>query len=466
MSSSTFLAESFFSVPREELFAFHEREDAFRLLTPEWAGVEVISTVSTLKPSDEIAAFRTGLGPVKFTFRMAHTGYEKDRLFVDEQRSGLFSSWRHEHRFSEAGWERDPGSLLSDRIHYAHPLLPFMNLFVRPRLGKLFAERHKVTAEHLRADAPAPETARTVVLTGATGLIGGRVAELLVAKGVKVVAFVRDPTRAQRRLGDGVTCVRWDFHNPGEGDWRAHLARADAVVHLAGTPLFAKRWSASFKKEMLESRTGSTRLLVSTLRELDHRPEAFVTASAVGLYGTNPAVDADEDAPAADDLLARICRDWEREARAPEEEGVRTAQIRIGVVLSPKSGALKEMLPLFRTGFGAVLGERRPWINWIHLEDCARIIVMATEHPDCSGPVNAVAPNPVHNADLAATLARVLRRPALMRLPVPLLKLAIGEAGEYASGGARALSGRVEGLGYRFFFSELEPALRNLLGRP
>ena len=465
MTRSTFLAESFFSAPRSDVFAFHERDDAFRLLTPEWAGVEVISTVSTLKPSDEIAAFRTGLGPVKFSFEMAHTEYEKDRRFVDEQKKGLFSSWRHEHRFTEAGWDQDPGSLLSDRIDYAHPLLPFMNVFVRPRLGKLFAERHRVTAEHLRPVPSAPEKTRTVVLTGATGLIGKRVAELLTAKGAKVLAFVRNPAKAQRRLGDKVTCVRWDFKDPSAGEWRSQLERADAVIHLAGTPLFSKRWSGSFKKEMLESRTESTRLLVTVLREIGHRPEAFVTASAVGLYGMDPQVEADEGTPAGGDLLARICVDWEKEARAPEEDGVRTAQIRLGVVLSPQSGALKEMLPLFRTGFGAVLGERLPWINWIHLEDCARIVVMAAEHPDCSGPLNAVAPNPVRNADLAATLARVLRRPALMRLPVPLLKLAIGEAGGYASGGARALSGRVQKLGYRFFFEDLEPALRNLLGK-
>jgi uncharacterized protein len=466
MSRSTFVAESFFSAPRADLFAFHERDDAFRLLTPDWAGVDVISTVSTLQPSDEIAAFKTGLGPVKFRFEMAHTGYEKDRLFVDEQRKGLFSSWRHEHRFTEAGWERDPGSLLSDRIDYAHPLLPFMNAFVRPRLKKLFTERHRVTAEHLHTKPSAGDACRTVVLTGATGLIGARVAELLAAKGNRVLAFVRDPARAERRLGDTVIPVRWDFKDPGSGDWRSYLAQADSVIHLAGTPLFSKRWSVAFKKEMLESRAGSTRQLTTALREMGRRPESFITASAVGIYGTHPEVDAAEDEPAADDLLARICVDWEKEARAPEEQGVRTAQIRIGVVLSPEGGALKEMLPLFRLGFGAVLGERRPWINWIHLEDCARIIAMAAEHEGCSGPVNAVAPNPARNAQLTTTLAKVLRRPALLRLPMSMLKLAIGEAGGYASGGARARSGRVESLGYRFFFEDLEGALRNLLAKP
>ena len=462
---SRFSKESFFQVPRHALFAFHERPDAFRLLTPASAGVEVESTVSTLRPSDERAAFRTGLGPIRFRFEFAHTDYEEDRFFADEQRKGLFSVWRHEHRFAEAGWEGAPASLLSDRIEFGHPLLPLFLPFVRRRLRGMFAFRHRVTAGHLEDEARRALPARTVAVTGATGLIGRRVVELLLARGARVVALVRDPSRAGQALPAGVECTRWDLWRPDEGGWRDALASADAVLHLAGTPLFARRWSPEFKRSMAESRTAGTRLLVEALRAAGRRPDAFVTASAVGIYGLDPEVTAAEAAPPADDLLARICVDWERQARALEADGVRTAQLRLGVVLSPAGGALKAVLPPFLLGLGGVLGDPRPWINWIHLEDAAQVCLMALYHDGVSGPLNVVAPNPVRNEAYSRSLARVLGRPACFRYPTGLLRLAIGEAAEYAAGGARVVGERVRELGYRFFFEELEAALANALGR-
>jgi uncharacterized protein (TIGR01777 family) len=173
-----------------------------------------------------------------------------------------------------------------------------------------------------------------------------------------------------------------------------------------------------------------------------------------------------ESSPAGGDLLADICTAWEAEARAVERAGVRSVQVRTGVVLSPASGALKEMLPLFRLGLGGVLGRPTPWMNWIHLEDVARIFVMALDDGELSGPLNAVAPHPVINRTLANTLGHVLRRPSLMRYPEALLRVGIGEAARYAAGGPRVLADRVQELGYTFFFPELELALRHLLRRP
>ena len=463
---SHFVKESFFPVPRRDLFALHERSDALELLTPEWAGVEFESTVSTLAPSDEVAVFRTGLGPIRFRFEFVHTGYEKDCFFADEERKGLFSSWRHEHRFAEAGWEGAPASLLSDSIEYSHPLLALLNPVVRRRLARMFDHRHRVTAEQLAGVARSVLPPRTVAVTGGTGLIGRRVIELLVARGARVIALARDVAAARAQLPPEAECVRWDLWAPDVGDWRAALASADVVLHLAGTPLFSRRWSPAFKRRMAESRTESTRQLVGALRDAGHLPEAFLSASAVGIYGLDPRREADEATPPADDLLARICVDWEREARALEADGVRAAQLRLGVVLSPRSGALKEVLPLFRLGLGGVFGASRPWLNWIHLEDAAQILAMAVYNPEVRGPVNVVAPRPVRNADYAATLARVLRRPAWLSYPTSLIELAIGEAGAYASGGAKVSASRLERLGYHFFFDDLESALSNALGRP
>jgi uncharacterized protein (TIGR01777 family) len=460
-----FSKASFFSVSKRELFEFHEREDAFSLLTPALANVDVESTASTLAPSDDVVRFAVRFGPLRFRFENVHTIYEPFDLFVDEQRKGLFAEWRHEHRFVEAGWENDPASMLNDEIVYSHPLLPLFDPFVKHRLRKLFDYRHRITTREVHGARAMQEATGgpRIVVTGATGLIGGRLVEILREKGVHVIAFVRDVERTRRLLGDEVTCVRWDFHRPKEGDWKRHLAEADGVAHLAGTPLFERRWSTAFKREMEESRTLGTRQLVDGIIESGRRPRVFVSASALGYYGIAADRVVDEDSAPADDLLARICMNWEREARRLDEHGVRTVQMRIGIVLSTESGALKEVLPLFRLGVGATMGDPHPYINWIHVEDVARMFAMALANGEVTGPIIAAAPNPVTNREFAKAIARVLGRPALLRLPVPVLKLVIGEAGEYASGGPRASVNRVQDAGYRFFFSDLDRALDNLL---
>ena len=305
-----------------------------------------------------------------------------------------------------------------------------------------------------------------VVLTGATGLIGRRISAILVETGARVAALCRSPERAARVLGNEVTLEPWDFARPQRGHWRERLGDADAVIHLAGTPLFSHRWSPEFKQEMERSRVESTRQLVEAMGQARQRPSCFVSASAVGIYGLDPELEADEQTPPAEDMLARLCGAWEAEALQAEALGIRTALVRTGIVLSTESGALKEMLPLFRLGLGGVLGERRPWVSWVHLEDAARLYLMALLHPQARGPINAVAPNPVRNELLAQTVAKVLRRPCALRYPTALMRLGIGEAADFASGGPRVHCRRAEALGYEFRFPELEPAIRNLLGRP
>lgn len=464
---AVFARESFFSAPREELFAFHERPDAFAALTPPWSGVEVLETVSTLAPSDERARFVTRFLFLRFAFEMAHTVYEPPARFVDEQRAGLFTSWRHEHRFAAAGGERMPAALLRDEIRFAHPLLFLFKPFVTGRLGRLFEFRHAETARALREGAAGRTLAgRRIAITGATGLLGRRLGEVLREQGAAVIGLVRDVERARRRLDPGIELVRFDFHHPEDGDWRARLDGVDGVVHLAGTPLFARRWTASFKQEMEASRVEGTRQIVEAIAAATRRPPVLVTASAIGIYGNDPRREVDEDTPPGDDLLARICERWEAAARPVEEAGVRLVLPRLGIVLSRRSGALKEMLLPFRLGLGGVFGRPEPFINWIHLEDAVRIIALALVDERLSGPYNLVAPAPVDNATYARTLARVLGRPALLRYPAGLLRALIGPAAEYASGGPRVASGRLDGAGYRFFYEELEPALRNALGRP
>ncbi len=465
-----FVKETFYSLSAEELFDFHERPDAFRLLTPPELKVEVHSSATTIKPSEEVVRFTIRVMGIPFKHAVVHTAYDRPRLFVDEQVQGPFTTWKHEHRLIEGGWKRDPAVLLHDRIDYSHPLLFAGNFMVTRPLNKLFDERHRITGQEIqkvlvekRADRPP----RHVVITGATGLIGARLAEVLVDKGERVTLLVRNLDKAKRRFGEEVELAQWDFTRPDEGDWKAPLAEADAVVHLAGTPLFGHRWTPEFKREMKESRTESTRQLVEAIKAQEHKPEVFLSASAVGIYGLDHTRLANEQSePDRDDLLADICIDWEEEARRVEAAGVRSVQTRIGVVLEPSHGALKEMYPLFWTGGGGVLGRPERWINWIHLEDVIRIMHMALFNDEIQGPINVAGPHPVTNKTFAHTLAYVMNRPCLMRYPEALIRLGIGEAGKYAAGGARVSSDLIQEKGYTFFFNQLEPALRSLLRRP
>lgn len=461
---SKFTKESFYSVPRETVFAFHEQPDAFRLLTPPSSNVEVLSTASTLRPSADIVRFISKFLFLKFKFEMVHTEYEEGVRFVDEQRKGLFSSWRHEHQFKSGGWEEDPASLLRDQIVFSHPLLPLFKPFVTHQLKGLFQYRHGETRKAMESTTgDGNPRSLTVIVTGATGLIGKRVTEILVEKGARVIVFTRNEKKARKLFGSSVTYSHWDLHHPDDGDWKEHLEKADSVVHLAGTPLFKQRWTPAFKEEIEQSRVQSTRQLVEAIRSAKHKPASFIAASAVGIYGTDPNREVDETSSSSDDLLSRICIHWEEEAKKVEQEGVRGVQIRIGVVLSSEAGALKEVLPVFRMGGGGVMGDPDHFINWIHIEDVARIFVMAITNNDMDGPFNAVAPDPERNADYYRKLSRVLKRPFLMKYPPAIMKMMLGEAGEYASGGARVSANKIQKAGYRFFFSDLESALENAL---
>lgn len=304
---------------------------------------------------------------------------------------------------------------------------------------------------------------QSVAITGATGLIGRVLVRRLLERGLRVVAMVRNLDKARARLGPDVQLVAWDFTAPQQGGCDQVLEEVDAVVHLAGTPLFSKRWTPEFKRQMEESRTLSTRQIVEVLRQRATPPRAFVVASAIGIYGTDPGVDATESTPPGTDILSRICTRWEAEALALE--GTRVCPVRIGIVLSTHHGALHEVLPLFRVGLGGVMGQRDTWINWIHLDDTVAVLEAALDDPAYDGPVNAVAPSPATNADYTRTLARVLARPAIVRYPTPLIKAAIGEAGEFASGGARVSSARLQSLGFTFAHPTLEGALRDTISR-
>jgi hypothetical protein len=298
-----------------------------------------------------------------------------------------------------------------------------------------------------------------VVVSGASGLIGSALVPALASAGHEVVVLVRRPA-------SGPGEISWDpaggvIGPPG-------LDGVDGVVNLSGTGIADKKWTEERKREILQSRLDSTRLLARTLIALDPRPQVFCSGSAVGWYGdAGPAARTEED-PAGPGFLAEVVRQWEEAAQPAAEAGIRTVMLRTGVVLSAKGGALAKQLPLFKLGLGGRLGRGDQYLAWVSIDDEVGAIVHCLTHDDISGPVNVCAPAPVTNAEFTATLGKVLHRPTA--LPVPLVgpRLLFGRevVDEMFLAGQRVLPARLQGSGYKFLTPDLESALRRVLDKP
>ncbi len=256
--------------------------------------------------------------------------------------------------------------------------------------------------------------------------------------------------------------------NPAAGELDpAQLDGIDAVVHLAGEPIAPGRWTARRKREILESRTGSTRLLSEVLARLTTPPSVLISASAIGYYGNRGDARLDEESGPGSGFLAEVCLAWEQAVEPARRAGIRVAIPRIGVVLARHGGALAPLLLPFRLGLGGRLGHGRQYMSWIHIDDLVAAFQHALDQPDLEGPFNAVAPNPVPNTEFTKTLARVLHRPAFLPIPVPILRLALGELAEpLLLDSTRLTPSRLESTDFRFTHPKLEEALSSLLTPP
>jgi hypothetical protein len=260
-----------------------------------------------------------------------------------------------------------------------------------------------------------------------------------------------------------VQAVGWDLLN--EPAPVKALEGRDAVVHLAGEPV-AQRWTASAKRAIRESRVIGTRHLVEGLGECGAgRPKVVVSASAVGYYGEHGEEPLDEEAPPGRDYLAEVCVAWEAQARAAQQLGVRTVQVRTGVVLDRRGGALAKMLPPFRLGVGGPVAGGRQYVSWVHVEDLVGIVRTALADEQWSGPINGTAPEPLTNRELSRALGRALHRPALLPVPGVALRALYGEMAQIVTTGARVLPVKPLVLGYEFRYAHLDEALSAALGQ-
>lgn len=297
-----------------------------------------------------------------------------------------------------------------------------------------------------------------VVIAGGSGFIGTPLAVELSTAGYDVVVLSRSPAGVPGSGNGPVRTVRWTPDQPGA--WQQALSGARAVINLCGAGIGDRRWTARRKRELIDSRVVPSRALVAACRALPQPPEVFLQASGVGYYGSHPAGDhtAAEDDPPGDDFLARLAVAWE----APLEDApARTVALRFGVVLARRGGALPRMLLPFHLFAGGPVAGGRQWLSWIHIADAIAAVRFALERP-LVGAVNVTAPEPVRNAEFAATAGAALGRPAVLPLPRFVLQAALGEQATLVCDGQRALPARLEKAGFAFRFRGLRAALTDL----
>ena len=450
---AVFVRSSSMPASAHELADWHFRAGAIDRLLPPWEDVEILERPGAMADG-AVARFRMKKFGIGIEWVARHHDVEPGRGFTDTQERGPFSSWVHRHSFLPEG---DRSSMLEDRIQYELPGGILGRTFgggtVARDLERMFTWRHARTRHDLHHHARFAGERLHVAVSGSNGLVGGSLVPFLTTAGHDVRRIVRG--KANHAHGD----VAWDQRTNSFDP--AALEGLDAVVHLAGAGIADERWSPARKQEIRDSRVKPTEALARTLAGLKRKPRVLVCASAVGWYGNRPGpAEMDESSPRGEGFLPEICEEWERATDAARDAGIRVVNVRIGIVVSARGGALAKLLPPFRMGLGGSVGDGTQGMSWIDLDDLLGVLrfVIST---DVHGPVNAVAPQPVSNRDFGRALANVLGRPAVAPLPALAVKTMFGEMGErLLLEGAYIRPTRLQELGFAWALPGLSDAFR------
>ena len=443
---------SVIDAPIYEVFDWHTRPGAITRLTPPWQPMRVVAEADSLKSGRAELGLPGGL---RWVADHQPDSYDPPRRFVDTiGTEGLASlparlavRWRHSHEFENLGDQR---TRMTDRVATPVPAAA---------LRAMFIYRHRQLADdiaahrHAAAQGLAPIT---VAITGSSGLVGSQLTAFLSTGGHRVIRLVRHPaTKPDER--------QWNPDDPDPG----LLAGVDAVIHLAGASI-AGRFTDEHRAAIRDSRIGPTRRLAELIARSADGPKVLISASAIGYYGYDRGDETlTEDSERGEGLLADVVAEWEDATVPAEEGGARVVRVRTGIVQSPAGGTLRLLRPLFAAGLGGRLGNGRQWLSWIGIDDLIDVYHRGLWDTELSGPVNAVAADPVRNIDYTRTLAHVLRRPALLPVPSFGPRLLLGEQGarELACASQRVLPARLQQADHRFRRPDLEQTLRHLLGR-
>ncbi|MFL6401441.1 MAG: TIGR01777 family oxidoreductase, partial [Nitrososphaeraceae archaeon] len=424
--------------------------------------------------------------PFHITWLVKHSDYIEGRQFRDTQITGVFTSWKHTHLFKQFGLS---SCILEDHIEYSFPGGALSRMItsrlINKKLNQMFDYRHHLTREDLRVHAAVNkirgnDRPMTIAITGSSGFIGSSLIPFLTTGCHRVVRLIRSsssPDHNDRSLNN-VKSIQW---NPSSA--YAYASSLDdkeniyAVVNLAGENIFG-RWTKEKKKRIFDSRVNTTKSLCKLLSSLDKPSKVLVSASATGYYGDRGDEILTEESPSSPsssspsispsiDFLSDVCRNWEESTQIAKESGIRVVNMRIGTVLSSSGGILAKILPPFKMGLGGRIGNGNQYMSWIGLDDLLAIILYAIVDKSITGPVNAVSPNPIPNAEFTKTLGKVLSRPAIFSLPNFIIKSVLGEelANSAILSSSRVMPMRFLKIGYKFRFPYLESVLRHTLGK-
>ena len=313
----------------------------------------------------------------------------------------------------------------------------------------------------------------TVLITGGTGMIGTALTRRLLNEGYNVIILSRNPkeTAASHTLGaernffrssGNLFYSKWDVKRMSIDP--SALAEADFIIHLAGAGVAAQRWSAARKREILESRTRSSELLLKALKEQPNKVKAVISASAIGFYGPDKGTPFTEDDISANDFLGTTCQQWEQSINPVSALNKRLVKMRLGIVLANEGGALKEFKKPLRMGVAAILGNGNQMVSWVHIDDICRAFIHAMEQETMQGVFNLTAPSPVSNRNLTLTLARKVNGSLFIPLKVPslVLKVILGEMSIEVLKSATVSSRKIQAAGFQFQYPDIDQALTHL----
>jgi uncharacterized protein (TIGR01777 family) len=300
--------------------------------------------------------------------------------------------------------------------------------------------------------------ARTVLITGGTGFIGGHLIRRLLIRGERVIVLTRDADRALDRFGPHVRIITALKEIPND-------ERIEVILNLAGAAILGFPWTKARREKLINSRVRTTRALVDLCGRLIHPPRVFITASAIGYYGLGGDDPIDESGSPQPIFQSQLCQEWEAAAAAADGLGARVVRLRIGLVLARSGGALPQLARPVRFGLGAVLGSGKQWVSWIHIADLIRLFEFALDTPTCRGATNAVSPAAATHAQMQRLLAKTLHRPLWMHIPAIFIRAALGEMSQLLVDGQRVVPSRALAAGFVFKFQNLGGALEHLLGR-
>jgi uncharacterized protein len=455
--TDTFVFTSHFPCSAHDLYTWHSRDGALDRLIPPWENTSVVSRQGGIAPGGRVE-MRMHLGPIPYRWIANHVEDEPGVMFRDIQKRGPFSSWSHSHIFSDTAG----GALLEDRIEFRlplHSLLPgFPKRHVHRILDKVFRYRHATLREDILLHQSCSRTPLRILITGASGVLGRALVPFLTTGGHRVWTLVRrrpDPEKQE---------IQWD---PMAGTMDVHaLPELDAVIHLAGEYIGLHRWTAEKKQRVIDSRTRGTSLLARALAAMPVPPRVFLSASAVGFYGDSQKRGLEEEMEAGEDFISHVCHLWEKAAAPAEEAGIRTVMMRIGVVLTPRGGALQQLLRTAPCGFFRRFGHGRQYVSWIGIDDTISAMLHCLTQTDLRGPVNIAAPAPMTNTELMQTLSTVLHRPLLPPVPATVLRTIYGQmASEILLSGCNVSTTKLTASGFRFRHSTLEGLVRRQLSK-